>query len=299
MIKLESVPFNENVYKNRIEDVNGRARSGREKLHENYNEIMEQLSHYTELEQLTPLSDVISDFTQDDLKTLYKFYDSDGYGFDDLKVRIKRLTKSNPLIKKGYKCPYCGIMRQDLHDLDHFIPRSKFQEFSILSSNLVYVCTVCNQDNKEEKFLDEVDGSRLFLHPYFDEELTDQDILKCKISVSDIYLNIKFVINEELLSENPYIYKIACNHLKELDLKKRYRKLVKIDLLDKFLNFFKDKTHRGRRKIRTISQEECINHINGKIDELADVNQNDFELVFWTSLKQCTNWFTNISDKEL
>ena len=299
MIKLEPISFEEKIYKDRIENVNGRARSGREKLHEHYDEIMEQISNYTDFEELTPLSEVISDFSENDLKTLYKLYDSDGYGFGDLKGRIKSLTKSNPLIKKGCKCPYCGIMRQDLHDLDHFIPRSKFQEFSILSFNLVYICTICNQDNKKEKFLHTEDGSRLFLSPYFDEELIDKQILECQISVYDIYLNIKFVINEELCSESPSTYKIACNHLKELDLKKRYRKLVKVDLLDKFLNYFKDKTHVGRRKIRTMSQQECIDYINGKIDELADVNQNDFELVFWTSLKQCTNWFSNISGKEL
>lgn len=299
MIKLDPVPFDEKVYKDRIKDVNGIARSGRENLFEHYAEIIDQISHYTDLERLTPLSRVISDFRDSDLKELYNFYESDGYGFGDLKNDIKRKTKANPLIKKGHKCPYCGIMRQDLHDLDHFIPRSKFQEFSILSQNLVYICTRCNQDNKKEKFLHEGDNSRLFLHPYFDEELNDTQILNCQISVHDIYLNIKFIINETLVTENPDLYKIASNHLKELDLKKRYRKLVKIDLLDKFLNHFRDKAHLGRRKIRTLTQQECIEHIEGKIDELYDVNKNDFELVFWKSLKHCTNWFDKISDRVL
>lgn len=299
MIKLDPVPFEEKVYKDRIKDVNGRARSGREKLFEHYTEIIDQISHYKDLETLTPLSRVITDFRDSDLKELYKFYDSDGYGFGDLKNEIKRKTKSNPFIKKGYKCPYCGIMRQELHDLDHFIPRSKFQEFSILSQNLVYICTTCNQDNKDEKFLHEEDSSRLFLHPYFDEELNDTQILNCQITIHDIYLNIKFIINETLYEDNPELYKIASNHLRELDLKKRYRKLVKLDLLEKFLNHFREKAHTGRRKIRILTQQECIRYIDGKIDELYDVNKNDFELVFWQSLKQCTNWFSNISGREL
>lgn len=298
MIKLEPVPFEEKVYKDRIKKVNGTAKQGRENLHANYNEIINQISTYTDLEGLTPLSETIHGLESSDLKLLYNFYDNNSFGFGDLKDTIKILTIENPLTKKGLKCPYCGINRHELHDLDHFIPRSKFEEFSILSNNLVYSCSVCNQDYKKAKFKTQ-DNKRIFLHPYFDEALENTQILECQIDVRDVYLKVNFKICDDLQENDLYIYEIATTHLAELDLNDRYCRLIRDDLLEGFLNIFRNKNTTGNRCIKELSEDECIDYIEQELDKLCNVNQNDFELLFWQKLKLCTDWFTNISGKEL
>jgi hypothetical protein len=139
----------------------------------------------------------------------------------------------------------------------------------------------------------------MFLHPYLDEELEDAQILECQIEINDIYLKIDFKIREDLREENLYIFEIANSHLVELGLNARYQKLIYDDLLQGFLNVFRDKDYTYRRRIRQLSVDECVKYIDQEIDKLYDVHQNDFELLFWQSLKLCTSWFENLSGKEL
>lgn len=297
MIKLVPIPFNEDIYKKRIKKADGTPKKDREELHEHYNDIIQQVEHYTILERLNPLSNTIADFAECE-DQLHDFYDSNSYGFGELKKEIKKLTIDNPLTKKGLKCPYCGINRHELHDLDHFIPRSKYGEFSILSENLIYSCTVCNQDYKGTKFLTGQD-KRIFLHPYFDDALENTQILECQITVDDIYLKIDFKIREGLREENLYIYDIANTHLTELGLNSRYQRLIRDDLLDGFFNVFRDIAYTDKRRIKQLTIPECIQYIDQELAKLYGTHPNDFELLFWKSLKQCTNWFSNISGKEL
>ncbi|WP_413711679.1 hypothetical protein [Rhizobium sp. Rhizsp82] len=61
-------------------------------------------------------------------------------------------------------CPVCGS--GGTGDLDHYLPRETFAEFSILSLNLVPACKYCNSDGKGRTYRGS--GSERFIHPYFD-----------------------------------------------------------------------------------------------------------------------------------
>lgn len=66
---------------------------------------------------------------------------------------MRRLYDSRSRVVQGLKeliralgapcCPYCGGMKVG-HRVDHFLPRSRYPEFSILSDNLVPCCDDCN-----------------------------------------------------------------------------------------------------------------------------------------------------------
>jgi len=71
-------------------------------------------------------------------------------------------------------CPYCG--REQATDLDHFLPKSNYPEFSILAWNLVPVCKTCNDLKRD---FESRRGAH-FLHPYFLAEITEP-ILVSKI----------------------------------------------------------------------------------------------------------------------
>ena len=67
--------------------------------------------------------------------------------------------------KAGLKsCPVCGSPVTG--DLDHYLPRDVYREFSIMRANLVPACRHCNSGVKGTT----VHGAnpRRFIHPYFD-----------------------------------------------------------------------------------------------------------------------------------
>lgn len=58
-------------------------------------------------------------------------------------------------------CPYCSLDTNP--DLDHFLPKAVFPEFSLHGTNLVPICTPCNR--KKLNSFANATGDRMFLHP--------------------------------------------------------------------------------------------------------------------------------------
>lgn len=63
-------------------------------------------------------------------------------------------------------CPICGS--PSIGTLDHYLPKEDFPEFSILPSNLLPACSLCNSGAKGRTFKGAAAGER-FLHPYYDK----------------------------------------------------------------------------------------------------------------------------------
>lgn len=61
------------------------------------------------------------------------------------------------------RCPFC--LFGEVYEVDHFLPRQAFPEFSVLPDNLVPICHPCNH-KKRQKVPE--GGGAFFLHPYFD-----------------------------------------------------------------------------------------------------------------------------------
>jgi hypothetical protein len=66
------------------------------------------------------------------------------------------------------RCPYCGKPGFP-YTLDHFLPRSQFQEFSLYCKNLIPSCFDCNT-TKQANIWDD-SGNRKYLNTYYDEIL--------------------------------------------------------------------------------------------------------------------------------
>ena len=78
------------------------------------------------------------------------------------------------------RCPFCGHRR--VRTLDHFLPKSKYPVFSILSHNLVPACIECNKDKNDD---DPNSRNETTFHPYF-ENLDDITWLKADILEGDL-----------------------------------------------------------------------------------------------------------------
>lgn len=118
-------------------------------------------------------------------------------------------------------CPYCGLRlrvkpKDRSPDRDHYLPRSVFPEFSILSVNLIVSCDDCN-DAKSSKYKT-ASGLDLFLHPYFDTILARR-LLKADASVAGDVFFIKFELDAGMLSADEF--RRVKRHVDELDLLRR------------------------------------------------------------------------------
>lgn len=123
-------------------------------------------------------------------------------------------------------CPSCG---EDGYPrtLDHYLPKEKFPEFSILSRNLSPMCDMC-QGAKLAKTLT-VTGEKIFLHPYYDS-LRNIPILKAEIlptfnSGATTQLSISADVQ-------PVSLRLLCQrHCEEMKIPERYAVFFRMQYL--------------------------------------------------------------------
>lgn len=126
---------------------------------------------------------------------------------DELKRDIKKLSFSG-------RCPYCGI--GETNSVEHYLPLKKYPEFSVLTLNLLPVCSMCNS-YKNDTLVD-ISGNRTTINFYYDP-IDSERFLHCEIiyenDVPVPYFNIDPKINSPI---NPIIK----NHFNRLSLSSRY-----------------------------------------------------------------------------
>lgn len=298
MFNIDHIDFNDDIYENLIKTKKGTPKKGRGNIFPHYDGLISHIKWYL---KISPYFENIKSIYNTKLlvhNELYNLYDSESKDIKTLKKEIKKKTISDAKTKNGLVCPYCGIKRNEIHDLDHYMPRSKYPEYSILSNNLIYVCTTCNQDYKKNEFLDS-SNLRKFLNPYYDSILDTKEVIRCIITINGNILNIEFKANQLIQTESKYLYQVIQNHIDTLDLDNRYNKLIRQDLLDKFFNKFREKSILNQRQIRNYELDEVYNYINDKIDELFDSPINNFEILFWKEFIKCKSYFECIKGQVL
>jgi DNA-directed RNA polymerase subunit RPC12/RpoP len=216
---------------------------------------------------------------------LYSLYDSKSAASIKFKEEIQKISE--------IKCPYCGIDTPS--HLDHFLPRSKFPEFSIFAPNLIYVCSICNSKYKGDDVVN-ANGDRKYFNPYFDDFIDSLQFLKCKIEVNgSMYPKFKFYI-EDLSATKPYEYTVMSNHFENMKLGKRYMEQI---AKEKFLRFKNRYVDKNTRLFKDISLDKLKEDIEYELGGLIDLNDNNWEKVFWESLKHCDECLLLIVDKKI
>lgn len=209
-------------------------------------------------------------------KSLFGLYDSVSQDTENLKNEIKKISE--------IKCPYCGISEPS--HLDHFLPRAKYPEFSIYAPNLIHVCSICNSTYKSDDVITPT-GERKFFNPYFDVFIETTQFLKCEIELNgSVYPSFKFYI-EDLSAIMLYEYTVIKNHFEAMHLQTRYMEQI---LKEKFLRF------KNRYVQKDISIEQLKHNIEYELEGLDCENINNWEKVFWESLKDsddCLNLIVN------
>src|SRR5258705_955724 len=118
------------------------------------------------------------------------------------------------------RCPFCGISESST--LDHYLPKERYSEFSILPENLVPSCSVCNT-RKRDRILDAGTQVRMFLHPCYDV-IPDIAFLSVRARMAEDALIISYRLSRPAGMSLP-TFRHLRSHFNELDLADRYRRM--------------------------------------------------------------------------
>ncbi|QCZ29838.1 HNH endonuclease [Leclercia adecarboxylata] len=158
-----------------------------------------------------------------------------------------------PTLDDFDECPYCGI--GDPSTLDHYIPKEVYPEFSILSKNLIPICSTCNSSYKKTKFK-LPNGKRIFIHSYYDI-FPDLYFLTANVTISQ-KIAINFTINHHATESD--FSELISNHFINLGLNKRFKIKAAAEISRKKGAFNRQfNTNMSARDLSIFLREEATN----------------------------------------
>lgn len=167
--------------------------------------ILKYYNDYTNIENCKRIKKV--SFNDADKNTLLALYNS----LTKTAQTVIQVVLDNLNPKHESKCLFCGIGECD--EMDHYLPKEHFPQYSILFKNLLPICGKCNK-KKGQNIPGDVSD---YLHLAYDKISID-DYLELDIKITSgnsPILNFKII---------PTAKQVIQNHIKALNLVKRYNK---------------------------------------------------------------------------
>lgn len=113
--------------------------------------------------------------TKGELSKLYSYY--------MVQKQPARRIYDEIMIAANEKCPYCGGIGRP-GTLDHYLPKSKYPQFSVLPSNLLPCCRDCNSGSKQTSIA--TCPEEQVIHPYYDyDHFFTQQWIKARVHQDD------------------------------------------------------------------------------------------------------------------
>ncbi len=117
------------------------------------------------------------------------------------------------VLSRSRICCLCGL--RDVSELDHFLPRCQFPEFSNFTLNLVPVCSRCNKLKGDDYVTDT--GGQAFIHAYLDSLPVDDQFLVAEIELGDSIVPVFSLTRSRGISGSTYIVLVEQFHRLKLD----------------------------------------------------------------------------------
>lgn len=185
----------------------------------------------------------------------------DGYGQVQIGGRLAGLRAS--LLASTDVCPYCGFGEPT--ELDHYLPKTQFEELAIYPRNLVPSCGPCN--SAKRTIVPEASSDPGLIHAYF-QELPDAEFMYADIDFDDGALDVTFRI--KFLPRDTPLAAMLEFQLNRLKLHQRYRRQI-----NKFL--FEQRTAIVQFKERGLPPAELASYLRRSAASLADnFGRNDW-----------------------
>lgn len=141
-------------------------------------------------------------------------------GYDYRSAAVKRLLETMRIsLPEAHRelCPYCNL--DSTYQLDHFLPKTKYPEFSLYGANLLPICGRCNQI-KLNSIVDP-SGDRIFLIPA-DDTFLDANLLVATLAMNPVP-RFTFRIDPAAPIGAPALAQVE-RHFTRLQLAQRYRR---------------------------------------------------------------------------
>lgn len=146
-------------------------------------------------------------------------------------------------------CPMCG--EGQVSTLDHYLPKEKFPEFSILASNLIPACSDCNH-NKLSFLGSEEEG--FFPHAYFGDLASVDSMFDVRVCVENEELVVLFSVNDQLPQP---LYRDFSVQFEKLRLASRYAWAAKREILERLDTFHEARMVGGRDYVAATAGRQC------------------------------------------
>lgn len=106
------------------------------------------------------VNNIIGDLDSSELIGMYENY----FSREGKKIR----SIYNAILAKSDRCPFCGNIGHSAQ-LDHYLPKRYYPQYSIYPKNLIPICRDCNEGFKKASYAKEEEEQ--WIHPYFDKEI--------------------------------------------------------------------------------------------------------------------------------
>lgn len=157
---------------------------------------------------------VAGELTKSDLIKLYDTY------FVDQEKPGRRIYDTL-MAAANEKCPFCGGIGRP-RNLDHFLPKARYPQFSIVPFNLVPSCRDCNMDGKGTSFATREEEQ--VLQPYLDNErYFDEQWIFCRYisGTDDEPASVEYFVEPPVHWEDAHKLRVK-KHFDDFDLALRF-----------------------------------------------------------------------------
>lgn len=203
--------------------------------------------------------------TPENLKSLYasQMVNKGGQGRCEYE-RILANSKKN-------RCCFCSY--NDPTELDHFLPKSVFPEFSILPINLVPSCHHCNKLKASDT---PTSAAKSYIHPYY-EEYDSLIWLEAKLNFDDSgNPTVTYQISNSLKVNRPELATRIEYQFKVLQLNQRYSVQASEEVLDIAFMLERLKNSAGKDQVK--------NQLSEAAQSRASRNRNSWQSALYLSL---------------
>lgn len=138
--------------------------------------------------------------------------------FNDIELTKKYKQQIKSL--ENRKCPYCYLEYSS--QVEHYLPKDEFPEFSFLIDNLFPCCWICNT-KKWEKWKDIT--SRVILN-FYSDSIPNEQFLYVNLIIIDNTPVAEFKIDTSSIIIDKTVEIILYKHVERLNLLNRYAEII-------------------------------------------------------------------------
>lgn len=161
--------------------------------------------------------------------------------FNSSFVKLMKDTDLYEVYKKcKSNCPYCGDRKID--ELDHYVPKETYAEFTLYPPNLIPICNKCNK-KKTYKFINK-NTERQFINYYYDK-------------IENLYfITLELQYNSKDIENSTHVtYHLELNRIKDLKLKEVVNN--HFDNLDLLERYEESATNEITHLVEVFSNQSC------------------------------------------